>query len=455
MGLNGVSFSDSSLLEMFGVEYMGAMGAVSNVLSNARVAKATLRRTWQAWQSLHGETDFDDLLVANVLRSAAPEAYTFLSRRVSELRKLATTEGVVKEEREKCQQRLKDEWDNIVKNAEWNGRAASILVDFLFPSWKEPYPSREYPLQGITISHPDDYWIRLNEEELSEGTLRDQEVLREITRWRSVGDSRESSDLVPRILNIKGYAPKVEQFGTMFSGDEVRSLAAELFELILQSDYRLGRDEQYSGFIELWRLAIRKPVEKHEEWAFEQIKKALPIDLHFADELYYYWRTNDRSRIRTGETTPELRKKVVEEAQRIFSAPSALVSAINQKIISSVFHLVIGASDSSGNFPEYDPMQFKGFGKVLLQAFQENPQIMLPQVAFLITTYAVHGPMEERVLRFDDEKIHDLFEGHEETLMHLLTTDIDLSALDDDSRSWVLFAQEEARKQLNVHASSS
>ena len=45
-----------------------------------------LRHTADAWEKLHGEVAFDELLVANVLRFDAPEAFNFLLRRVDTLR---------------------------------------------------------------------------------------------------------------------------------------------------------------------------------------------------------------------------------------------------------------------------------------------------------------------------------------------------------------------------------
>jgi len=445
--LEGVSASDLSLRAMFASTYMGPMDAISNLLSSPRIAKTALRRTWMAWQSLHGEIDFDDLFAANVLRSAALEAYAFLSGRISELRRLA--EGSIEQERKSIRERLLEEWNGLLEDAKWDRRAATLLLEFMFPRWKEAHSSYEPPVQGITVSRPDDYWVRLNEEELPKGALTDQKVLRDIAKWgKSPGDRKVLSDLAWDILYLNGYASKFEQFGKMIEGADVRSLAAELFEIILQSDERAGNQENYHGFIELWRLAIRKPVPNHEDWVFEQIKKALPVDLHFAIEIYYYWRTNNQSRIETREATPELRRRFVVEAMRIFRNPATLIKAVNQKDIWSIFHLVAGVSDSRGGFPEYDPVQFKEFGKVLLQSLNENPLIMLPQIAALITTYAFRGPLLERSLRLDENKIHDLFEGEEGTLMQLLTTDIDLSTLDDDSRSWVLFTQEEARRQV-------
>ncbi|GAI15237.1 unnamed protein product, partial [marine sediment metagenome] len=55
------------------------LGGIVTFLDSPRVLKQALRRTLVAWQQLCNEINFDDLLVTNVIRAAAPELFVYIN----------------------------------------------------------------------------------------------------------------------------------------------------------------------------------------------------------------------------------------------------------------------------------------------------------------------------------------------------------------------------------------
>src|SRR5262249_2681761 len=60
--------------------------AVLSICRTPRTLKQALRATYETWCILTGEIDFDDLMVANILRYAEPDAFAALQAHVIHLR---------------------------------------------------------------------------------------------------------------------------------------------------------------------------------------------------------------------------------------------------------------------------------------------------------------------------------------------------------------------------------
>jgi len=160
--------------------------------------------------------------------------------------------------------------------------------------------------QSVLVGQPADYWARLNREEIDANEIRDQQVLGAIDGWKAQRESEvfQSHTMANALLAVEGFAAKTEQFGQRFDGKEVRDLASQLSALIRKSS-TIGRAGEYPGFIELWRLSLKKEFERHDDWVISEISRALPISLRFASDICYYWRSNQGS---ASFSTPEVRK---------------------------------------------------------------------------------------------------------------------------------------------------
>lgn len=102
---------------MLAGEINGPIDHIMRLVKTPRLLKTILRRTAHSWERLHGEIDFDDLLVANVIRFAAPEAYDFLLENYREIRGLER-DGLLKD-KDKRKERLQAKWSRVTNAANW------------------------------------------------------------------------------------------------------------------------------------------------------------------------------------------------------------------------------------------------------------------------------------------------------------------------------------------------
>ena len=119
------------------------------------------------------------------------------------------------------------------------------------------------------------------------------------------------------MFEAEGVAAKIEQLGDILTPKEVRDLAGGLFDLILKKE-KIAAAQDYPGFIELWRLSLKKRYDSHESWLMLEIVRALRKSLRFANDLYYYWRHQSED-VDRSYSTPDLRDSVVHHAQSLYT----------------------------------------------------------------------------------------------------------------------------------------
>lgn len=78
--VDGVSYQTSS---MQGSIYHAAYLAIKHYLSNPRTLKYCLRSAHSAWDKIHGEINFDDLLCFNVIKQSEPYAFDFIIKNIN------------------------------------------------------------------------------------------------------------------------------------------------------------------------------------------------------------------------------------------------------------------------------------------------------------------------------------------------------------------------------------
>jgi len=420
------------------------------LLLTPRVLKTALRRTWHAWSTLHGEIDFDDLLFCSTLRIGASEAFMFVNENSRRLQSLYPQPGgeAGKERVKETRAILEELFKARVSKATWDIAAAKKLIEFLFPGWKktDSFGRSIDPPQRVTINHPTDYWGRLNREELRPSEIRDQEVLHAISDWKTSYDRQgdwkyvldrlsTESNLAKAMLDRKGFPEKVEQFGALLDGKDVRYLASEVFGRILQSGKSIGKGEDQVGFIELWRLSLEKQVNWHEEWVAGEIEKALHKSLRFANDIYYFWRLQDKGARHTWPSLA-LRKSVVALAQKIYGEKEdTLAAVLDTNYPYSIYHLVVlfGQTDQGG--PGSDNEDWSWLCPLLLKGCRKHPTVLVPPLAVLANSF--EGGKREDHVELDLDRINKVF-GHEtRSLMRLLTVETDLSHLEQREKLMV------------------
>ncbi len=215
--------------------------AFAHLLDTPRHLKTALRRTYHAWDALHGEIDFDTLLICTALRHAAPEVYGFVLQNISGLR--GQESGSPSGSRNKAAKKLlEEELERATANVAFDAGEARKLVASLFPHFDADVIKRvgERP-QSLAVSSPTDYWHRLHAEEIPAGELQDKTVLRAVGEWRRDNDARvadQGNKTLPRLLSeSEGWREKVSQFWEYVGLDpeKVQALRSQVFSAMLDA----------------------------------------------------------------------------------------------------------------------------------------------------------------------------------------------------------------------------
>lgn len=440
----------SDIAAMLDLETRNPINVIAKITNNPRALKSSLRHTWHSWQALHGEVDFDDLLVAKVIYTVAPEAFAFMNEYAQKMRSLdiRSSDEYSSKRSEEISKKIETAWHDI--NGSWNSDLMKVLINFLFPEQiKNDFYRANVP-QGVINSSPNDYWIRLNKGELSRGEIPDQVILHGIQYWKTNPNNivYQGYTLSEAILQIEGFAATFEHFGNSLNGHEILSLAGEVLELIRKENVSLPKGAQYFGFIELWRLSLDQPVPEHDTWLLAEIRKTVPISLRLANELYYYWRNQDHFMVSSKDKTPALRDGFIEAARQTYeNNGQALVDAIMPEYIYDIHHLMIYYSEPDGGGPGFNPAEWKWLTKVLLAAGKINPQVIIPQLACLLTNEA-STLKKGFAYSFNEERFNALFGEDKSVTVELLATRIDTASYDERDRNRIEYIHQEAAGRI-------
>ena len=429
---------------------------VAALLNNPRVAKLALRRSYDGWDKLCGELDFDDLFMSNVLRAAAPKVFMFINQNIASFQYLASGSEQAKKEAEATREDLHKALEDT-KGAEWNFEAANNLVDCLFRGWTKPYAvmyastrerSRDY--QYVDNAWPTDYWARLTREELSAGEVRDQEILVALREWNKDRSRKAYGNMNMRdaLLSQDEVFQKVRQFKEFIDDETLRGLAQEQFHRTLEKEKNKASRENCPA-ISQWFLLAPDPLgldsDDWRNWFYEQMKTALPVSLRYANDFYHFWVDPKRYR------PHELWHRVVEEAKRVYGGdPEVLIKAIDPDRF-SVRHFARESSKQEEGGPGFKPEEWQWLGDALFAGMNIKREIIFPQIVLLIGDIAPR-PSGETGWVYPYELRTDiasgLFGAKLNQLMQFLSEGVDCSMYDSEIRAYIELCQQAAKKWL-------
>lgn len=449
IGLKKTS-QEYDVAKMLGLEVNNPITVITKLLNNPRTLKSTLRHTLHSWNSLHGEIDFDDLFIARVIYTVAPEAFAFINEYRSLLMNFdaESTSEHTRKRQEENRKKLDSVWQNI-KGA-WSNELVKVLIDFLFSGLIEDHFYKGNVPQGVLNSGIIDYWNRLNREELTSDEISDQDVLHALHDWKTDHNKivYQGLNLSEAILQIDDFAHDIERFGHLLDAHDIRTLAGELFELILKDGMRIPKDANCHGFIELLRLSLDNPIDEHNEWILGEIKKALPVSLRFANELYYYWRSQDHASISLRVQTPMLRNGFIEAARQVYANnKSALITALDPTYIYSIYHFMIHFSETDSGGSGFNPTEWKWLVDVLLEAGEANPQVVIPQLVMLVSNEASKF-REGFSYSLDEKRLDSLFGKEKAKVLKLLAMKIDISMFDEREKNRIAYVRQEVTDRI-------
>lgn len=417
------------------------------LLDKPRVLKQVLRRIDHAWETLHGEIDFDDLMVVHALQYAAPEVFAFLLNHLSQIRKLEHSQKDVSGRDRK--ETLSNAWKKEFGDSP-HGSVHS-LVAFLFPWWDHTIHGIGGTVpQGVRHADPTDYWLRIQAEELSDEQIRDQEVLKALRAWsrNHVQPAYQGESLPVALCKSNRLASKVEHLGTSLTGEEVRLLAGELFTQILAQHKERAHDDTCHAFINIWRMSLHRQWIGHEEWVKGEIEKALPISLRFANCIFYYWRSRSEGEIQAKVPHPELRQAFIRMARDAWTQDcTILLRSLDPShpdgLIS--FAVYLGNRDEGGEGFQVDDWCW--MGEVMLRASKKAPRLIVPE----IIPFLVYQPdSSEATLAFRIQEGQQLFGDGFSEMMKVLATGIETQDIADPLVARIHFATSKAKEWLKA-----
>jgi KAP family P-loop domain len=401
--------------------------SLCELLVTPRSLKFVLRHTAFAWDTLHGEVNFDHLLALNVLRHSAPGAFQFVEAHRDNLCANAPLQTTSRE-REDNSVHIREAWRAIIVNVDWNSDAAFDLIRFMFPRlgniFNLPSMSSHSPHQGF--GDPG-YLLRGLNGHLNANENRDQEVLSLIREWLASPSADRA--LVRRLHDDDEFANRWEYFSRRggFPANRLLQLAGDLISIIQPNAVEIMSSSTNEGLISIWRRAIDS-VRGNEEsftWLECQIVKAMSRSLVLANDLYYYWATPRPGILAQGDRA-RIRSTIYTRAQAQFTSADALLRVLHPHWNYDIFHLLFPAdADQPEASPYRHPEDWAWLGPILRDAILADPSVVVSKVAHLISRARDRGPDGGTVHVFSPRVLRGVFGDLADEVLRLLRVERD------------------------------
>ena len=394
--------------------------AVARLLNTPRAVRYALGSTYRAWKSLFGEVDWDHLLAINVLRYAAPEAFSFVLRNWGRIKDRPAND---ERNAEQIRHRLQDDWQSSVRDVDWDARAALALVNVILPvssTWMGGDElNRDERLQGV---HLERYWLRAINE-VCDHNDRDQVVARDILKW--CDSPASDSELVTRLCTSGSYSEVWEHLAPWYWKMPIREMSAPspqaisnagryllLCEQVLSricKEHGSAASMESQGFLSVWRRATHcvPRTESNRSWLEARITEAMSLSLALVNDLFHYW-CSARYWILTDENRNEVRRHVLRLSKQILTDPAHLCKVIHPTRHYTIYQLIAAPGIDDKPTVHSDVESWKWFAPVVLEALKSGSKAMASEVCCLLA--ADQGGTETKA-SVNTRILFEFFEG--------------------------------------------
>jgi hypothetical protein len=263
--------------------------------------------------------------------------------------------------------------------------------------------------QGITDER---YWLRIVNEEIDPGEVRDQTVLRDLQEW--VSSPNPSSQLVVGLCGSDDYANRWEHHWSWMPNlnhNRILLLADQVLARLrtIVGVHGTGLDA-HPAFLALWRQANRtvQHDDASREWLERQIRLAMPVSLALVIDLYYYW-ASARYGITRLEDRSRVRRLVHELARAQFKKSDDLIRVIDADLPYTVYQLVFPPDVDDGLSDYRGVEHWSWLGPILLEALRKEPCQFARQIAHLISVQQDGQPLGVRMRVTLEERLSGFF----------------------------------------------
>jgi len=358
-------------------EELSLAQAVALLLNTPRSLRHALGRTFSAWQTLHGEIDFNDLLAVNVLRFGAPECFQFVMRRWDRLHSLPSNRPAYGQERiSGIRQSILDDWNLMIQRVTWNPTAALHVLKFILPAtehWLVDNSRRGHSQSGQQHVDEERYWIRAINEAIDEDDVRDQEVIRDIQAWMATPDA--ATELVTKLTSLPKYADVWEYIAGGFFGnrrDECLRLCEQVIHRILSEQGSLASADS-QGFVHTWRFAASRAFgdPANREWLETLISNAAGTSLEMVNALWHYYGNPGRHSILNHGDGGSVRQHTLNAVRANVVDRGLLTEILSSSVRWTLRQLVFDPGDS-GERILVDVESWAWLGRPLLEAIRNR-----------------------------------------------------------------------------------
>jgi hypothetical protein len=346
--------------------------AIARLLNTPRALRHALGLTYRAWRNLFGEIDFDHLLALNVLRYAAPEAFSFVLRHWHRFNRRLKDVFNEYDRLDEIRSSLGREWEQVCVNVDWDAKAARKLIDFILPesqTWLSTTNTADEPRpQGI---QREKYWQRALNQSIASDAVRDQTVIRDIQQW--LMNPVDDSAMVMGICSNSHYSDIWEELAVYIISNDRRTvfrLSSQVLDVIRRQNGAVASKES-QGFSTVCKYASLY-VEKHEEnalWLEEQITEAASVSLELVNSLWHYWAAGNQTILRRGDLD-RVRRHLIKVLQQKLNSAKILEQVLHPSFRHIFYQLVF---DPGEHTPvQAGPENWAWIGKVILTGLQEG-----------------------------------------------------------------------------------
>lgn len=364
------AIGDDTLERLMSASYGLTPGAAVGVLLDTpRRLKLAMRRLQFAWDAVHGEVYFNDLLVLCVLREGAPDAFNFIVHNMDAARQEAKTDL------ETLPKQVKAAWDRLISEHP-QGESVQKLVNTLgFAQLSRDGTMPQVHPQGVAHMEPSDYLRRALSERVAPGEVPDQVVLADIVAFRD-GKSQVMVEQLSSTWDTSPYVRRWEHFSSLLPTASLLPLAAKVIDHRL-NNIHTSEGEKDEPILAIWRRVNRrlnKNDPKSVEWLADQVVRTLPHSLSYAHALYYFWASRQHGIVNeTGRT--KVREAVYRAAQSVFTHGAALRAAISPSDNWDLRHLVQPVDHQEPASVFTSPTEWRWLAPIVIAALQEDPAI--------------------------------------------------------------------------------
>lgn len=370
--------------------------AIARLLNTPRSLRHALSRTHRVWQELCGEVDWDHLFAINVLRFAAPEAFSFAVRHWHLLRDTPSGERNDHQQVERIRERLRREWTACTERVEWDARAARTLLDVILPATPlrldDGYSMGNTRIQGI---HQDRYWRRACNEVIDPSEVRDQVVIRDLRNW--LQSPVAASELVRGLCRSEAYSNVWEDFAPRFLADDSGRILLLCGQVLahIRSEHFADASVDSQGFIAVWRYANRhvERGDQSREWLKGQITEAATVSLELVNNLWHYWGSGQSSILRP-EDRAAMRGEMLQILQAQLKNGQTLARLVHPKHRYVFYQLVFDPSDDM-DYGHVGAAPWQWLAPLVLEALQQGNETVAIGTCSLIAARDSEKPRRE------------------------------------------------------------